>query len=95
MGINIRRLGILVALSVVLILGMALLAFSYSDVGVTVGVGTGGLPLSVPDLSAVPESVAEDAAELAKELFEDYREELFKLLQQFDPEHKTPDDYVH
>lgn len=26
---------------------------------------------------------------------EDYREELFKILQQFDPEHKTPDDYVH
>ena len=26
---------------------------------------------------------------------EDYREELFKLLQQFDPEHKTPDGYVH
>ena len=75
MGINIRRLGIFVALSAVLILGVAVLFFSYSDVGVTVGVGTGGLPLSVPDLSAVPESVAEDAAELAKELFEDYREE--------------------
>lgn len=26
---------------------------------------------------------------------EDYREELFRLLQQFDPEHKTPDEYVH
>ena len=26
---------------------------------------------------------------------EDYREELFILLQQFDPEHKTPDDYIH
>ncbi|HUU64497.1 MAG TPA: hypothetical protein VMW37_00125 [Dehalococcoidales bacterium] len=74
MGINIRRLGILVALSAVLILGVAVLFFSYSDVGVTVGVGTGGLPLSVPDISAVPESVAEDAAELAKELFGDYQE---------------------
>jgi len=75
MAINIRRLGILVALSAVLILGVAALFFSYADVGVTVGVGTGGVPLSVPDLSAVPESVAEDAAELAKELFEDYQEE--------------------
>jgi len=75
MGINIRRLGILVALSAVLILGVSALFFSYSDVGVAVGVGTGGLPLSVPDLSVVPESVAEDAAELAKELFEDYQEE--------------------
>lgn len=75
MAINIRKLGILVALSAVLILGVAALFFSYSDVGVAVGVGTGGLPLSVPDLSAVPESVAEDATELAKELFEDYQEE--------------------
>jgi hypothetical protein len=75
MAINIRRLAILVALSAVLILGAAALFFSYTDVGVAVGVGTGGVPLSVPDLSAVPESVAEDAAELAKELFEDYQEE--------------------
>lgn len=73
MGINIRRLGILVALSAVLILGMALLAFSYSDVGIAGIVGTGGLPLSVPDLSAVPESVAEDATKLARELFGDYQ----------------------
>jgi hypothetical protein len=75
MVINLRRLGILVALSALLILGVAALFFSYSDVGVAVGVGTGGLPLSAPDLSAVPESVAEDAAKLAKELFEDYQEE--------------------
>ncbi len=74
MVINIRRLGILVALSIVLLLGVGLLALSYSDVGVTVGVGTGGLPLSVPDLSAVPESVAADATKLAQELFGDYQE---------------------
>ena len=75
MASNLRKLGVLVALSAVLFLGIAVLAFSYSDVGVTVGVGTGGLPLSVTDLSKVPESVAEDATELAKELFEDYQEE--------------------
>jgi len=74
MVINIRRLGILVALSIVLLLGVGLLALSYSDVGVTVGVGTGGLPLSVPDLSAVPESVADDATKLAQELFGNYQE---------------------
>lgn len=74
MGINIRRLGILVALSAVLILGVAALFFSYSDVGVAVRVGSGGLPLSVPDLSAVPESVTEDATKLARELFGDYQE---------------------
>ncbi|MFQ5997377.1 MAG: hypothetical protein ACE5KP_07140 [Dehalococcoidales bacterium] len=74
MVINIRRLGILVALAAVLLLGVGLLALSYSDVGVTVGVGNGGLPLSVPDLSAVPQSVADDATELAQELFGDYPE---------------------
>ena len=74
MVINIRRFGILVALIAVLLLGVGLLALSHSDVGVTVGVGTGGLPLSVPDLSAVPEEVAEDAANLAQELFGDYQE---------------------
>ena len=74
MVINIRRLGILVALTMVLLLGAFLVALSYTDVGVTVGVDTGGLPLSVHDLSPVPEEVAEDAAKLAYELFGDYQD---------------------
>jgi hypothetical protein len=74
MVINIRRLGILVALTIVLLLGVGLLALSYSDVGVTVGVGNGGLPLSVPDLATVPQSVADNATDLAMELFGDYPE---------------------
>ena len=74
MAINIRRLGILVALTIVLLLGAGLLTLSYSDVGVTVGVGNGGIPLSVPDLSVVPKSVADDATKLATELFGDYQE---------------------
>lgn len=74
MTINIRRLGILAALTAVLILGVALLAFSYSDVGLAGIVGTEGVPLTVPDLSKVPESVAEDATKLAMELFGDYQE---------------------
>ena len=74
MVINIRRLGILVALTAVLLLGVVGLAFSYSCVGVTDVVGTGGAPLSVPDLSRVPESVARDATELATVLFGDYQE---------------------
>ena len=74
MTIKIRKLGVLVALAAVLLLGVGLLVLPYSDVGVTVGVGTGGLPLSASDLSAVPEEVAEDAAKLAQELFGDYQE---------------------
>jgi len=71
---NIRRLGILVALTAVLLLGVGLLALSYSDVGLTDIVGTEEVPLSVTDLATVPESVAEDAAEMAKELCGDYQE---------------------
>ena len=68
MVINIRRLGILVALTAVLLLGTVLIAFSYTSVGIAGSVGAGGVPLSVPDLSTVPELVAEDAAGLAMEL---------------------------
>ena len=73
MFINIRRLGVLVALTAVLLLGAALLALSYSEVGVASEIGTGGLPLSTHDLSVVPQSVTEDATRLAMELFGDYQ----------------------
>jgi len=71
---NIRRLGILVALTAVVLLGVGLLTLSYSDVGLTDIVGTEEVLLSVADLATVPESVAEDAAEMAKELCGDYQE---------------------
>jgi len=74
MASNIRRLGVLVALIAVLLLGVVLLTLSYSEVGLTSEIGTGGLPLAAYDLSAVPQSVAEDAAKLATELFGDYQE---------------------
>lgn len=74
MFINIRRLGVLVALTAVLLLGVVLLALSYSEVGVASEIGTGGLPLSTHDLSVVPQSVTEDATRLAMELFGDYQE---------------------
>ena len=66
------RLGIGVTLAI--IIALTIVAVSYSAVGVTCEVGTGGLPLSVYDLSAVPQSVAEDATRLATELFGDYQE---------------------
>ncbi len=73
MFINIRRLGVLVALTAVLLLGAALLALSYTGVGVASEIGTGGLPLPSHDLSVVPQSVTEDATKLAMELFGDYQ----------------------
>ena len=72
---KIGRLKVGVALTVVLLLAIVLLVPTSLVIGVTCEVGTGGLPLSAYDLSAVPQSVAEDAARLATELFGDYQEE--------------------
>ena len=74
MGSKFGKLGIGVTLAVVLLLVIVLLV-SYSVVGVTSEVGTGGLPLSLGELSAVPQSVVEDATGLATELFGDYQEQ--------------------
>ncbi len=72
MTINLRRLGVLVVITAVLLLGVLLLAVSYTNVGLAGIVGLEGSPLAIPDLSGVPESVADDATELAMELFGDY-----------------------
>ena len=69
---KIRKLGIGVTLA--LIIALTIMALSPSEVGVTCEVGTGGLPSSVYDLSAVPQPVTEDAARLATELFGDCQE---------------------
>ena len=69
---KICRIGIGITLAVVISLVIAVL--SYSGVGVTCKIGTGGLPLPDCDLSAVPQSVTEDATELATELFGDCQE---------------------
>ncbi len=66
------RLGIGVTLAIIITL--LIVALLPSDVGVNCEIGTGGIPLSVYDLSAVPQSVAEDATRLATELFGDYQE---------------------
>ena len=66
---------IVAALAVVLPLFIVVLALSASQVAVICEVGSEGLPLSTYDLSAVPQSVAEDATRLATERFGDYQEE--------------------
>jgi len=82
MASNIRRLGVLVALTAVLLLGVVLLALSHSEVGVASEIGTAGLPLSTCDLSTVPQSVTEDATRLATELFGDYQEKCNSFVSQ-------------
>jgi len=69
---KICKLGIGVILA--LVLSLVIVVVSYSAVGVTSQVRTGGVPLSDYDLSAVPQSVVEDATRLATELFGDYQE---------------------
>ncbi len=68
------KLGIAVTLVAVIALAIVLLVPSSLVTGVICKVGTGGLPLSVYDLSAVPQSVAEDATRSATELFGDCQE---------------------
>ena len=67
-----RRIAI--ALAVVLPLFVVVLALSASQIAVTSEIGSEGLPLSASDLSAVPQSVAEDANRLAAELLGDGQE---------------------
>ncbi len=79
---KIRKLGIGVTLTVVLLLAIVLLVPSSLVIGVICEAGTEGLPLSVYDLSAVPQSVAEDAARLATELFGDCQEKYNNFVSQ-------------
>lgn len=71
---RVHGLWIAVTLATVLSLAVVVMVPPSLVPGITREVGTGGLPLSNHDLSAVPQSVTEDAAELAAELFEDYQE---------------------
>ena len=72
---KIRRLGIVIALGLVLLLGIGVLAASYTESGVTCMIGAEGLPLSPSDFSVVPQSVVDDATGLATQLFGDCQEE--------------------
>lgn len=68
---TIRKIGMLVVLAVVLVLGALLVAFSYTDTGVATRIySRGGTPSA--SLSEVPQEVADDAVRLAGELFGDY-----------------------
>ena len=73
MANQLRKLGIIVALTAVLLLGVLLLANSYTVIGLTSEVGIAAFDLSTYDVSQVPHSVVEDAIALAVELFGDYQ----------------------
>ena len=74
MSAQVRRLKIAVILTVVLSLAIVVLVPPSSVVGITLRVGTEGLPLPRSDFSAVPQSVVEDATRLATEVYGSYQE---------------------
>jgi hypothetical protein len=73
MAKKIGRLGILVALIVVSLVAIGWLAFLYTEVGMANEIGVRAQETRLPeyDYSAVPQSVIEDATELAKETLGD------------------------
>ena len=71
---KIGKFGVLIVLALVISLGVVVLALSYSEVGVASEIWAEGFPVTASDLSAVPQSVVEDAVGLATELFGDYQE---------------------
>jgi len=82
MANQIRKLGVFVALTAVLLLGVILLAGSYTVVGITSEVGIGTFDLSACDVSDVPQSVVDDAANSAVKLFGDYQGKYDNFVQQ-------------
>lgn len=74
MASRIRRLGVLAALTAVSLFGVVLMALSYSEVGISCEIGTGGIPLSVYEVTPLPQSVVDDATRLATELYGDSQE---------------------
>jgi len=74
MARRIRKFKVALLISASLLFVFVLTAFFYTFVGVVGEVGTSGAPLSVADLSRVPQSVIEDATTMARELFGDYQD---------------------
>lgn len=72
---ELRRIRMVVALTVVLSLGTVLVVPSSVLMGATGVVGDEGRPLTEADFAAIPGPVIDDAVRLAGELYGDYREE--------------------
>jgi len=74
MKVNLRKLGIFLTLTAVLLFGVVLLAFFYIEIGLTDLVDGKEKQVAVAGFAEVPESVAEDAAATAMELYGDYQD---------------------
>jgi hypothetical protein len=76
------RLGIMFILTILLSFVTMLVVLSHPSIGIASEVGTDGLPLFSFDRSAVPQSVMEDASELAERLFGDSQDKADKFVSQ-------------
>ena len=71
---RVKKLIVIVAVSLVLLAGSGVLAISYSEVGTTIEIGTEDAVAALSDFSALPQSVIDDATVRATELFGDCQE---------------------
>jgi len=79
---KIGQLATFIGLSSLLMLGMILIASSYSGVGSTSTAGTGGMPLATCNVAGIPPVIVEDATEMATALFGDSQEEVNNFVNQ-------------
>ncbi|MBA7708391.1 hypothetical protein ES703_117289 [subsurface metagenome] len=79
---QVRWLKLAVILTVLLSLAIVILVPSPMVSATTSEARTGGIPLSIQDLSAVPQSIVDDAARLATELFGNGRGERHDFINQ-------------
>ena len=68
------RLRTVLAIAAIFLILAAWLALSFSGIGITSEIGSAGIPLSANDFSAIPQSVTDDAAELAAKVFREGQE---------------------
>jgi hypothetical protein len=79
---KVLRLGVLGALIAVLLFVIVWLTFLYTEVGVANAIGVQGPSLLESDISAIPQSVVEDATRLAKELVGDSQDRFQNVVDQ-------------
>ena len=74
MKVNLRKLGIFIALGMVLLLAALFFAFSYVDIGLADLAFGEEEPAAIYDISDIPAAVVEDASVMAMELYGDYQD---------------------
>jgi hypothetical protein len=86
------RLGILVALITISLVAIGWLIFNHMEVGMAKVIGIQEPPLSECEYSDLPQSVVDDATELAKEIIGDSRDRFQDLVQQILATYKEASD---